>query len=103
MLHHHHHDHVLWQLQISHYVEKVRWALDANMSRTSAARYSRGATPSTPSVSPAMSRQRRCSRSTTGRSGIRRESSPRSRSAGRSRRCIPKMRRSSVARSSSRS
>jgi hypothetical protein len=28
---------VLWQLQVSHYVEKVRWALDYKRVRTSAA------------------------------------------------------------------
>ena len=82
---------VLWQLQLSHYVEKVRWALDYKRVPTSAARCSRGCTAVKAKRLTGDTSTRRCSPSTGARSATRLESSPRSRSAGRSRRCIPRI------------
>jgi hypothetical protein len=94
---------VLWQLELSHYNEKVRWALD--YKRVPHIRRSL-----LPGLHILKAKRLTGDTSTTpvltldgGRSGIRPESSPRSRSTGRSHPSIRRMRRSGIARSSSRS
>jgi Glutathione S-transferase, N-terminal domain len=94
---------VLWELEVSHYNEKVRWALDykrvphvrrsllPGLHIVKAKRLT-GDTSTTPVLT-----------SRGGRSGTRRESSPRSRSAGHGRGYIRRTRRCAGARLSSKS